>query len=312
MKGLRRRGVASLVGTMFFVIVFVIALGAQAYVSGLQKESGDAVEQAQQVLVRKGAESLTFTGAGASVQAWNGGGATENVQYIVLRFANGTTYSLSAVTASIPPGGSRTVASMVPSGACGGTTCTQKFDLIATGSAQGSIGAVTSLGNSFWLTPLSSQTGGDEATYWTTAKQSTSSTSYIPITGLGFTGASGGFYLVHVQIGYYQTTATSPGISFAASFPAGATMLACGGIDNPDATVQCTGSANTPIGTSVFTGDSVLAANYCTSSSNPCLYLADVKLSLVSAGTFQMEFRITGATTGSVIADSIITVVKAG
>ncbi|MBI3858814.1 MAG: hypothetical protein HY296_01025 [Thaumarchaeota archaeon] len=306
-----RRGVASVIGTLFFVFVFMIAIGAQAYMSGLQSQSSQAAEAAQNVVDRKVAEALRFDGGGTSVTAVNTGGSLERFRYVVLRFNNGSAYALQT-SAAVPPGSSEPVAQMVPSGTCGKMQCSQKYNLIATGAAAGAVGVVTSFGNTYWYSPTDpTVSGGVGAYYWTLSRQSTSSTSFVPLTGLAFTGTANSFYRVYVRLGYYQSAINDPGLSFAASGPAGASVFACGGMEYPDVAPQCTSSFNAQVGMTVFGGDSVIGADYCVGATYPCVYGATIDVVFGSSGgTFQLEFKTAGATTGSVIAGSSITVAE--
>jgi len=147
-----RRGVASVVGTVFFVLVFMMALGSLAYASGLQQQTASAQESALQVASQRGAESLGFVVTTGGLLATNRGPATVNVNHVLLRYPNGTVYSISAAV-SIPSGGSTPVQSLVPNGVCppGNATCASKFFQILAGNPpRSTVGLVTGLGNAFW------------------------------------------------------------------------------------------------------------------------------------------------------------------
>ncbi len=63
----QHRGVASVIGTVFFVLVLMAAIGAQAYMSSLQAQSSLIAQQAQQLANQKGARaSLTAPARRAS------------------------------------------------------------------------------------------------------------------------------------------------------------------------------------------------------------------------------------------------------
>lgn len=151
----RRPGVASVIGTVFFVLVFMMALGAMAYASALQSQSAGAQVSAEQVAASRGAESLTFDGQGSGLAAVVSGPTTAVVNHVVLRFPNGTVYPLPA-SAAIPTGGSLNVQALIPAGVCspGTATCLSKYNQIVAGNPPGaSVGLVTSMGNVFWYTP---------------------------------------------------------------------------------------------------------------------------------------------------------------
>ncbi|MDG6986055.1 MAG: hypothetical protein JRM73_04835 [Nitrososphaerota archaeon] len=194
----KRRGVASIVGTVIFVVVFMLALGSLAYASGLQAQASQAEAQAQTVAAQKGSEVLTFSTTGSGVQADNGGAYSVSVNHLVLRFANGTVYALPAV-AVIPSGGEVGVLSLVPSGVCspGTATCVSKYDSIISGAAPGSsVGLVTGLGNVFWYSASSSQGGWTEVTIAASALWSVpsgaASVYVVCVGGGGGGGGSGG------------------------------------------------------------------------------------------------------------------------
>lgn len=168
--GHRRPGVASIIGTLIFVIVFMAAIGAQAYMSSLQAQSAQAVQQAQSVAAQKAHELLKYSTPSAGLSATDSGPAATKIIAMILKFENGTVYSLtdppsgsnpafSSVTLSASA--SALVQSLVPSGTCsapsGTATCLSKYDSIVDGAVAGrSVGLVTSMGNTFWFTPYTS------------------------------------------------------------------------------------------------------------------------------------------------------------
>ena len=151
-----------MVGTIFFVLVFMISMGTMAYASGLQTQASQAQQQAQLTLVEKGAETLAYSAGQTGLTVANTGPDGVSVNHIVLKFPNGTVYALSAAT-SLPSGGREQVSALVPAGVCspGSATCLSKFNQIVAGIPAGSeVGLVTSMGNSFWYTAAQSQQGG--------------------------------------------------------------------------------------------------------------------------------------------------------
>lgn len=193
-----RRGAASIIGTVIFVIVFMLALGSFAYVSELQSEANQAAAQAQSVDVQRARESLTFLTSQGGLAASDQGASSVSVNHLILRFANGTVYSLNA-TASIPVGGQALVQPLVPVQLCspGSATCLSKYQAIVTGAAPGSsVGLVTSLGNVFWYS------GGASGSGWSKVVFTASGTWAVPagaveayvlcVGGGGGGGGSGG------------------------------------------------------------------------------------------------------------------------
>ncbi|MDE1853621.1 MAG: hypothetical protein KGI38_07730 [Thaumarchaeota archaeon] len=193
----RRRGVASIVGTVVFILVFMLALGSLAYASGLQAQASQAELQAQGAASRRGGESLAFVNL-QGLSAMNEGTASVEVNHVVLRYPNGTVYAIPA-SASIAPGMESPVAPLIPPGTCypGTATCQSKYGHIISGNPSGSsVGLVSSMGNVFWYTYSGSQSG------WASVSFSTPGTWTVPggvteayvvcIGGGGGGGGSGG------------------------------------------------------------------------------------------------------------------------
>ncbi len=316
MRGLRAReslrdrvGVASVVGTLFFLIVFMLAVGAIAYSSALQGEAGAAAGQADQVAALHAQEQVKFVEAASGLEAVDSGPTTVTVNHVIFEYPNGTVYALAA-SASVPQGGSVQVASLVPSGTCapGAETCAERYEQIVAGDPPGSsVGILTSLGNTFWYSASAGSASGSASYYWTTSLQSTSSTTFVPVTGLQFTGTAGSEYMVSVDIGYYQSSETTPGITLALSLPSSSALLSCGGVEVPDVVELCTTSPGTSIGATTFPGDTSFGPNYCSGVSDKCLFVASAMVSFPSSGVFQVEWETTGDT-GYIVANSFISV----
>ncbi len=157
----RRRGVAAVVGTVIFVLVFMAALGSMAYASNLQQQAAAAQQQAQQVASRRMAEGVAFSLGPSGLVATDTGRNSLVVNHVILKFPNGTVYSLASA-AVIPAGGSAMVKGLIPGGVCspGTATCLSLYGQIVAGTPEGSsVGIVTSMGNSFWYTHSSGQVG---------------------------------------------------------------------------------------------------------------------------------------------------------
>ncbi len=149
-----RKGVASVVGMVFFVLVFMLAVGSLAYQSGLQAQTSSAQQDEAQTAALKASESLAFILTRSGVAVVDAGPFSVAVNHVILRYPNGTVYPLS-VSATLPSGASAPLLSMVPAGLCspGSATCLSKYTQIASGNPPGSsVGLVTSLGNAFWYT----------------------------------------------------------------------------------------------------------------------------------------------------------------
>ena len=137
----------------------MMALGSLAYASGLQQETAAAQESALQLASQRGAESLVFAVTAGGLRATNEGPVTVAVNHVLLRYQNGTVYSIPAV-ASVPSRGSTLVQSLIPDGACsaGAATCASRFSQIVAGNPPGSsVGLVTGLGNAFWYAQQNSE-----------------------------------------------------------------------------------------------------------------------------------------------------------
>jgi len=278
----RRRGVASVVGTVFFVLVFMLALGALAYSSSLQQQTAAVQELAVQAASERGSESLAFAVTASGMLVTNEGPTTALVNHVVLRFPNGTAYAF-AEPDSIPSGGVVYVQSLIPSGICspGGATCASKYAQIVAGNPTGgSVGILTALGNTFWYTHQDSQIGWSSltgfplpcppgeavkginttltctsvggVTSWAKVSASTSGTSKYSSTGISVLLPANGTYA------FYAITAMEPATGFEKynfeihSLPSGASVvIACaplsaatGGGNIP---TNCVYSAATPI-----------------------------------------------------------------
>jgi hypothetical protein len=306
MKG---RAIASVVGTIFFVLVLMMAMGAQVYLSGLQVQSDHAAQQDLSLEALRSSERITFSTPVGGLTASGSGPESTKIVMMVLKFSNGTVFDIPETTV-LPSGSSTVLQPLATGGSCGSTSCAKRYSSIVSGASQGSVGLLTSLGNTFWFVPAQ-QSNTQAQYYWTSSLQSTTSTAFVPITGLFFLGSPGTHYQVAVAIGYYQSASVSPGISIGVSAPTGATILACGGMNYPLSIQACTTTTNVPVGTTVYPGNTLIAVNYCTSSSAPCSYLASIFVAMGSTGgTVQLEYKVTSSTTGTIVANSMLSVLQ--
>ena len=202
-----RRGVASIVGTVFFVIIFMLALGSLAYAGGLQEQTNAAQQQGVLVAAQRGSENLALGAAGSGLVDTDERPSTVTVNHLILRFPNGTVYALSA-SAALPSGGQAQVSGFVPGGVCspGTATCLSKYDEILSGNPAGSsVGLVTSLGNVFWYAYQSDQSGGQGAAVRVKAPVTTSGTGVYATTTLSKTLTTGTY-------AFYVFTAVEPSL----------------------------------------------------------------------------------------------------
>jgi hypothetical protein len=299
----RRAGVASVIGTLFFMLVFMLALGSMAYVSGLQAQASQAQLQAESVAGQKAAEQVDLAGGSAGLMAENRGASSVVVNHLILSYPNGTANPLQ-VSADIPSGGIAGVAPLVPSGICppGGSTCLSRYESIVSGNSPGSgVGLLTSLGNTFWYYPGSDPTSGAKA-YFEDSTVSTSSGTLVPVPGLSFAGSAGGLYTLSIELGYYQSLGSSNIVYFGISAPGGATFLACADIS---------GSTNPYQPSCASVSGTQLPQPTCfTESTSPaCSYRLTVFVAFGAApGEFQLEFKSNGAVTAFVTRGSYMLV----
>jgi hypothetical protein len=167
----RRRGIASVIGTVFFVLVLMGAFGALAYMASLQAQSTQVAQQAQSVAAGKADELLLYSTPSPGLTMTDSGPTTTKVIAMVLKFENGSVYSLNSASspsfasATFPQGTNALVQSLVPTSTSpckdqnnvGTATCLSKFNSIVNSVVAGrSAGLVTSLGNTFWYVPSTS------------------------------------------------------------------------------------------------------------------------------------------------------------
>ena len=296
---LARRAVASVVGTIFFVVVFMLALGSMAYAYGLQEQTNESQEQGLLAASARGSEVLRFVLTQDGLVASNGGPATVEVNHIILKFPNGTVYLLPA-SAEIPSAGEIGLLELIPGGIChpGGATCASKYAEIVSGNPAGSsVGLVTSLGNVFWFTfrdalvgwgsidgfPAPCPSGeavsalnytlacspGPELSSWLSAPATATVTDGYSGTGLGVVLPSNGTFA------FYALTAIEPSLGVerynfeVGALPAGASLvIACAPMAIPEgggnAPTNCVTSTETPMAAPNSLGFGVTPPVYAT------------------------------------------------
>ena len=309
----RLAGVASVLGTVIFVLVFLLALGALALASGLLSLGALALLLADSWAAAKGAERVDFSGGGAALTVENQGGASVDVNHMIFDYANGTVYAVP-VSASIPAGGDGKVSSLLPLGPCsaGNETCASRYDSIASGGAPGSsVGVLTSLGNTFWYYPGGGSAGGSPGYYGAGSVESTTSTSYVGVPGLAFDGGAGQTYVVQFFVGFWQSGPTSNPDMFAVSVPSGTTFLFCGGIDysTPGASAQPPANACT-YQPGVTLGETEIGGGSCITPTLGCEFVGTAFVTFGAAGAFQLEFKGMNSFAANVMADSFLVVTQ--
>ena len=318
-----RRGVASLVGTVFFVLVFMMALGSLAYASGLQQQAAAAQESALRVAAQRGAESLALVVTTGGLMATNEGPAMVSVNHVLLRYPNGTVYSISAA-ASISSGGSTAVQSLVPKGVCspGASSCASRLSQIIAGNPPGSsVGLVTGLGNAFWYTrqngevdwrslvdfpprcptgeavsqvnaTLGCATDGYIAS-WDSSQFSTGIAGEYSSSGLAVSLPANGTYA------FYVFTVIEPSIGIehynfeVHPLPVGASLvIACAPLSDPE------GGGSLPTNCVDTSGTPIAAQNGLSFGVAPPVYATPGLFGVVSSGTggttLQIDFACTG------------------
>ncbi|MBI3841062.1 MAG: hypothetical protein HY297_03790 [Thaumarchaeota archaeon] len=315
---------ASVLGMLFLALVFLVAIGTQVYLSGLQAQSNQAGAQAIQRDSQRSREGLAFGGASSGITATDSGPTSETLLAMILKFENGTVYTLNSgsspafVPATLPSNGRIQVQPLVPAGTCspGSASCLSKFNSIVNGGgvAGRALGLVTSLGNVFWYLSSSNSWGQGLNFYRTTTLQTTSSTSWVGVTGLSFGGSANAFYAVQIYVSFYQTVAASQGVAFSIAIPSGTTFLFCGGMvwadpnlaNNPAPGNACTGTPNASLGPTT---------GYQTTCTNPaaaCQFVGTAFVAFGStAGQFQIQYEASTSDTNNVLADSVIVVTQA-
>lgn len=293
-----------MIGTVFFMVVFLLAIGSMAYASGLQAQASEAELQAQSTASRHGTESLSFAASPSGVEALNDGPATLAVEYVVLKFPNGTVYAIPA-SAEVPSGGTLLVKGLVPGTLCspGTATCLSKYDRIVAGDPLGSsVGVVTSLGNTFWYIAPQSQPG-EALTAWVGADVTTTGSDVYGSTTLAVHLAANTTYAIAAYMAIEPALGTERYNFEIHSLPPGATLIiACSPMSYPEGggnqPVNCVTSTTTPVAATNSLGFGVAPPVFET----PGLF-GMVKLG-GTGGTFQIDFAC--------VADCGAVTIKAG
>lgn len=162
MKVDRRRGVATVVGALIFVWVMLAGIAAYTFVGAAKQSSLNAINQAGNINIAKASEVLQFATSNGTLSVSNTGGQPSQIMSAIILLSNGTS-DVVQVQTTLPPGQSLPLYSAVGAqqncGASQNLTCSDlyQFVMASTPSTDPSfgnkIGILTSLGNTFWISP---------------------------------------------------------------------------------------------------------------------------------------------------------------
>ena len=148
---MRRRGIATIVGTLFFALTFLAAIGSLAYLEGVQTQYNNAVQSSLNLQSQHQRESLAYQPlTNGTLYVQNNAASSSQIVATILKFANGSVYEFPA-SASVGSSNLLAVAGLIPNSNFGLSTCLSKYDTILATTGTGNlVGLVTSLGNVFW------------------------------------------------------------------------------------------------------------------------------------------------------------------
>lgn len=292
-----------MIGTLFFVVIFMLAMGSMAYLSGLQTQGSRAQLDAQSVEGQKGAEDVRLSAGSAGLVAANMGGTGVSLNHLLFSYPNGTVYA-APIDGYIPPRGEVEVGPLVPAGACspGAESCQSRYsEMLGGDPAGGTLGVLTSMGNTFWYSSTSAG-GTTTRSYYLASDASTSSGTFSAIPGMAFAGGPGASYEAEVQLGYYQSAGVSDLVYLGVSVPSDSTFLAC---------ADLAASTNPSQASCTSVSGATLAQPTCYAQSPDlvCSYALAIFVSFgPGGGTLQLEFRSNGGATAHVVAGSYMLV----
>lgn len=348
MKVRGRLGVASVIGMLFMALVFMVGIGAQVYVSGLQAQSEQAAVHAQERLAQHSDELLEYSTPVSGLTTTNSGPSQVQLVGMIVKLGNGTQYLLDSSStpafpqASLPSGSSVGVAGLVPSGTCspGSETCANRFASVVDGqNSGGSVGLITSLGNVFWYVPAASEVqwasitgypascpGGESVSQlaavpvcsspsavssWDTTGHSTSGTNSYSPTGLTAQLAPDTEYAFLASIAVTPELGTEHYNFEVGQLPAGASLvIACA------PTSSTSSGSGFPGGCTTSTGTPVASTSFSFGSSPP-VYQDPGVFGVVdvgsTGGTLQLEVACTSSCGSvTVVPGSFITLQELG
>jgi hypothetical protein len=334
-----RRGIASVIGTIFFVLVIMAALGAQAYMWSLQAQSTQVAQQAQSVAAGKADELLLYSAPSLGLTVSDSGPTTTKVIAMVLKFENGSVYSLSSasspsfVSATFPQGTNALVQSLVPTSTSpckdqnnvGTATCLSKYNSIVNNVVGGrSVGLVTSLGNAFWYVPSTSLVqwssvanlpAGCSANQYVTAVGATLTCSQVGWTQLtGYPSGCGANQYVTAVGSTLICSSVSVGWSGLSGFPTGCSYgqfvtqvgstLTCSAPGDPPATATpwTTSSSYSASGGCSYTQYFTVASHAVPSGKTSYIYMLAVSgANVLDTSNQVVDIRIYDSTAGTVL-----------
>ncbi len=93
---MRRRGQASIIGSIFFFVLFAAAMAGVAYYSSSQSQASGAANRALNLMSQKNGEQLMYgaLSSGALTIQNTGSSATSLVE-VIMKYSNGTVYTAS-------------------------------------------------------------------------------------------------------------------------------------------------------------------------------------------------------------------------
>ena len=285
---MKRKGIATIVGTLFFALTFLAAVGTFVYIEGAQTQYNQAVQNAQATVDQRQRESLTYQAfPNGTLGIENTETSSSQLVAAILKLANGSVFSFSQAS-TLSSNAVDPIPALIPMNQeCGTSSCLSRYDyILGSTNAGDSIGIVTSLGNVFWLKPATAvQTGDPSATYQVTfdasGDGSFGSSNVIVVDGTGYTASQLPVTLkwfAGTQHSYaFQTLAEGTGTQVGISSVSGLETAASGKI-----TATSTGTVRTAYTTQylltvnggsglVYSGSPVGGVGSCNSTSS-CWY----------------------------------------
>ena len=133
---MKRKGIASIVGTLFFALTFLAAVGTFMYIEGAQTQYNQAVQNAQATVDQRQRESLTYQAfPNGTLGIENTGTSSSQLVAAILKLANGSVFSFSQ-TSTLGSNAVEPVPALIPMNQnCGTSTCLSRYNYIL-GSTQ--------------------------------------------------------------------------------------------------------------------------------------------------------------------------------
>ncbi|MDV3277103.1 MAG: hypothetical protein LYZ69_01380 [Nitrososphaerales archaeon] len=146
---MKRRGQASIIGSILFFVLFASAMAGVAYYASSQSQANGAANRAQTLMAQKGSEQLTYGAlSNGSLTIQNTGGESVSVVEVIIKYSNGTVYTASPSTSSMASNNLLQVGKLIPS-----SLQSRYNSILSSTNPADEIGIVTSRGNTLWLKP---------------------------------------------------------------------------------------------------------------------------------------------------------------